>query len=58
MVTDNRRFKSRLHEVKTISISKRSLSRLDDKRAWISENTSLGYGHKKLKMSTNIVHLN
>ncbi len=43
-----RRFQSSNHIIHTIEFVKRSLSFFEDKRTWISSNTSLPYGNHKL----------
>ena len=43
-----RRFQSTNHVVSTIELTKWALSATDNKRAWISGNESLPFGHYKL----------
>jgi hypothetical protein len=44
-----RRFQSTNHVVNTIELTKWALSAADNKRAWISSNESLPFGHYKLR---------
>ena len=43
-----RGFRSNLHSITTISQEKKALSLWEDKRAWVSLNSSLAYGHYSL----------
>ncbi len=43
-----RGFRSTLHTITTTSTRKRALSLWEDKRAWVSPNTSVAYGHFSL----------
>jgi hypothetical protein len=48
IVRNTRRFDTNNHVVATISQNKWALSAVDTKRAWISANTSLPFGHYRL----------
>ena len=43
-----RRFSSSCHAISTIEQRKKALSLWEDKRAWVSPNTSVAYGHHSL----------
>jgi hypothetical protein len=44
-----RRFDTQLHQIRTIQQRKRALSVFDDKRVWTDGNSSVAYGHYKIK---------
>ena len=48
-----RRFQSTNHVVNTIKLTKWALSAADNKRAWLSSNESLPFGHYKLRNINN-----
>jgi hypothetical protein len=47
-VREVRRFRSHLHSIDTIRQRKRALTCFEDKRAWLSPNYSVAYGHYSL----------
>jgi hypothetical protein len=49
IVRSTRRFETNNHVVSTIRQEKWALSALDNKRAWVGPNTSLPFGHYKLR---------
>jgi hypothetical protein len=52
LVRSTRRFETNNHVVSTIRQQKWALSCLDTKRAWLDANTSLPYGHYRLRDET------
>ena len=51
---EQRRIGSKLHEVKTFLYTKKSLSFFDDKRYWLSKNSSVPFGHYSTMKDKNI----
>jgi hypothetical protein len=48
VIREVRRFRSHLHSIDTISQRKCALTMFEDKRAWLSRNQSVAFGHFSL----------
>ena len=48
VTVEQRNIVSRTHQLQTIAYTKRALSVMDDKRAWVRQNMSVPYGHYSL----------
>jgi hypothetical protein len=48
VIREVRRFRSHLHSIDTISQRKCALTMFEDKRAWLSHNQSVAFGHFSL----------